>query len=46
MELLELKHLQLYMTTFELEYRKFELLPQIQQLYTTFHFTIEEVLKP
>ena len=33
------------MTTFEPEYRKFELPPQRQQLPTMFHFTIEEVFE-
>ena len=39
----KLKHLQRYMITFELEYRKFELNPQRHQLSTTFQLTIEEV---
>ena len=33
------------MTTFELDYRKFELLPQGHQLSTIFNSTIEEVIE-
>ena len=45
MELLKLKHLQQYMSIFELEYIHFERIPQRHQLTTTFHFTIEEVFE-
>ena len=45
MELSNFKHLQRYMTSFEIYYRKFERLPQIQQLSTTFNPTIEEVFE-
>ena len=44
-ELSKLKQLQFYMTTFEIEYRKFEWLPQRDQLTTTFQFTTEEVFE-
>ena len=33
------------MTPFELDYRKFERIPQIHQLYTTFTPTIEGVFE-
>ena len=33
------------MTDFELEYRKFEWLPQRHQIFTTFHFINEEVFE-
>ena len=33
------------MTTFELNYSRFEQLPQRHQLSTKFHFTIEEVFE-
>ena len=47
MELSKLKNIQRYMTPFELCYRKFECIPKIQQLSTTFTPTTEEVfLKP
>ena len=45
MKLSKLKHLQRYMTPFELDYRNFELLPQSHQLSTTFTSTIEEVFE-
>ena len=45
MELLKMKHLQIYMNPFELENRKFERLPQTHQLYITFTSTIEEVFE-
>ena len=45
MELSKLKHLQQYMTLFDLYYRKFEHLPQRHQLSTTFQFKIEEVFE-
>ena len=45
MEFSKLKHLQCYITAFEIEYRTFELNPQRQQLSTTFQFTIEEVFE-
>ena len=45
MEPSKLKHLQLYMTTFELEYRKFERNSQRQKPSTKFHFTIEDVFE-
>ena len=45
MELSKLKHLQLYMTIFELNYRMFELLPQIHQLSTTSTYKIEELFE-
>ena len=41
----KLKHLQSCMTPFELDYIKFERLPQIHQLSTTFTPTIEEVFE-
>ena len=44
-ELSKLKHLQHYMTTFELEYRKFAWNPQRHKLSNTFQFTIEEVFE-
>ena len=40
-----MKHLQQYMTTFKLDYRKFERLPQSHKLSTTFTSTIEEVFE-
>ena len=40
-----MKHLQLNMNTFELNYRKYEQLPQRQQLSTIFKSTIEEVFE-
>ena len=43
MELSKFKHIQRYMTPFELDYRKFEHLTQIQQLSNTFNPKIEEV---
>ena len=43
MDMSKSKHLQQYMNKFELDYRKFERLPQIQQLSTTFNSAIEEV---
>ena len=45
MELSKLKHLQRYMTTFELDYRKFDQLTQRHQLSTTFQFIIEEIFE-
>ena len=45
MELSKLKHLQIYMTPFDLYYRKFERHPQIQKLSITFTPTIEEVFE-
>ena len=45
MELSKLKHIQIYTTPFELDYRKFEHLPQIQKISTTFTPTIEEVFE-
>ena len=45
MELSKLKHLQIYMTPFEIDYRSFEHLPQIQKLSITFTPTIEEVIE-
>ena len=45
MELSKLKYLQWYITTFELDYRNFESLPQIHQLYTIFNSTIEKVFE-
>ena len=42
MELSKLKHLQWYMTTFELYYRRFERLPQRHKISTIFYSTIEE----
>ena len=45
MGLSQLKHLQCYMNTFEIYYRKFQRLSQTHQLSTTFHFTIEEVFE-
>ena len=45
MEFSELKHLQRYTTTFELDYRKIERNPHRHQLSTTFYFTIEEVFE-
>ena len=33
------------MTIFELEYGKFELLPQRNQLSTTFEYTIEDIFE-
>ena len=45
MELSKLKHVQHYMTTFELDYRNFEHLPQTHQLHTTFQSTIEEAFE-
>ena len=44
-ELSKMKHLQCYMTTFEIEYRNSELLPQINQLSTMLHSTTEEVFE-
>ena len=43
MEPSKLKHLQRYTNPFELDYRKFEHLPQSHQLYTTSIYTIEKV---
>ena len=43
MEVSILKYLQLYTTTFELDYVKFERLPQGHQLSTKFTSKIEEV---
>ena len=43
MKLLQLKHLQLYMTNFELGYRKVERIQQRHQLSTIIQSTIEEV---
>ena len=40
-----MKHLQRYRTTFELDYRNAERLPQIHQLYTIPQYTIDEVLE-
>ena len=45
MKLSKLKHLQRYMTTFELGYINFECLSQSQKLYTTFTSKIEEVFE-
>ena len=45
MELSKLKHLQRYMTPYELRYKKLEYIPQIHQLSTTFISTIEEVFE-
>ena len=45
MELSTLKHLQGYITSFELYYRNFEHLPQIKQLSITLTPTIEGVLE-
>ena len=45
MEISKLKHLQRYMTTFELHDRKFERLPKIHQLSTLLHYTTEEVFE-
>ena len=45
MELSKLKHLRRYMTPFALDYRKFECIPQIQQLSITSNLTIEEVFE-
>ena len=42
MELSKLKHIQRYMTPFELDYRNFERLSQSQQLSNTFTPKIEE----
>ena len=39
-EISKLKHLQCYMTKFEIHDGKFELKLQIQQLYNTYKFTI------
>ena len=46
MEMSKLKHVQRYVTTFELDYRKFEHLPQIQQLSTIFTPQLKNSLKP
>ena len=43
MEFSKLKHLQRYMTTFEIKYRNFECNIQIHQPFDKFQFTIEEV---
>ena len=45
MKLSKLKHIQRYTTPYELDYRKFECLPQIYQLSTTCTSTIEEVFE-
>ena len=45
MELSKLKNIQRYMTPFELCYRKFECIPKIHQLSTTFTPTPEEVFE-
>ena len=45
MEISNLKHLQRYMTIFELDYRKFECDPQRHHLYTTFIFASEELFE-
>ena len=45
MELSKLKHFKRYMTTFEIEYRKFELIPQRHQLSTILNSTIEELFE-
>ena len=45
MEISKMKHLQLYMNTFEQQYRKFDLKKHRQQLSTTFQNTIEEVFE-
>ena len=44
-ELSILKHLQWYITNFELHYSQFECNPQIHQLSTKFHHTIESVFE-
>ena len=45
MKLSKLKHIQRYMTTFELYCINFECLPKIQQLSTIFNSTIEELFE-
>ena len=45
MELSKLKHLQIYMTPFDIYYRKFERYTQSQKLYITFNPTIEEIFE-
>ena len=45
MKLLKLNHLKQYMTSFELEYGKFERKPHRHQLNNTFTFTTEEVFE-
>ena len=45
MELSKLNYLQRYMTTFELDYTRFEQKPQRHQLSTTFQFEIEELFE-
>ena len=45
MELSKLNHIQRYMNPFEINYRRFESYPQIQQLSLTFTPKIEEIFK-
>ena len=45
MELSKVKHIQFGMTTFELDYRNFEWIPQLHQLSTTLQSTIKEVFE-
>ena len=45
MELSKLEHLKQYTTNFELDYRRFERLPQRHQLSTIFNSAIEEVFE-
>ena len=45
MEMSKLGHLQQYMTTFQLKYRRFERLPRRHQISTIFNSTIEEVIE-
>ena len=45
MGLSKLGHLQQYMTTFQLKYRKFERLPPRHQIFTIFNCTIEELFE-
>ena len=44
-ELSNLKHPQLYMTFYDLEYRRFERQPQSNQLYLTFTPKLEEIFE-
>ena len=45
MELSKLKHLQRYMTPFEIDYIMFEHWPQSKRLYLTFNPSIEEIFE-
>ena len=45
MELSKIQHLQIYMTSFEMDYGKFKRNPQSNQLSTDFEITMEQAFE-